>query len=316
MTIRDFEFRETATLLAALRMWQRLDGPAGNAPEMVVATNDGAFAPLDEQEIDDLCEAINMGDVLCGAIRVGSFDLVNAASRAPSVLLVDAYIPGDDIGVAGCPSFAVFELTPSFVCHVLELRATAVKLRLAELCVDAADVVWGPKATSEALRLNSSRLVVTADDFWFETWPRYESYQIETRPMDFAVLTKARSAEGWGTKEKPHYCGDAGAMEYTLEVYADEEGCSTEDLWTAVAPKTAAAAPDGTRLGDDAYELILEGLQHLRGEKVDALHRAAAAQPSNASFTYTAESFGIPQLDELIERLGTKGADLFLTSGD
>ena len=59
--------REFATILAALRYWQRrglcTDGRQGNlivpAPEEDVATDSGTHKPLVPEEIDALCERLN-----------------------------------------------------------------------------------------------------------------------------------------------------------------------------------------------------------------------------------------------------------------
>lgn len=48
--------QELATVLAALRFWQR-KGPT--TIEWDIATNGGKFLPLDDNEIDDLCEKLN-----------------------------------------------------------------------------------------------------------------------------------------------------------------------------------------------------------------------------------------------------------------
>jgi hypothetical protein len=57
--------RELATVLAALRLWQqtvnRLDSDCEDGLADI-ATDGGAFEPLDEDEIDGLCERINGGD--------------------------------------------------------------------------------------------------------------------------------------------------------------------------------------------------------------------------------------------------------------
>jgi hypothetical protein len=52
--------KEVATILAALRDWQRWH--LGQAGEDAIATNDGEFDPLDDVEIDDLCQRLNCGD--------------------------------------------------------------------------------------------------------------------------------------------------------------------------------------------------------------------------------------------------------------
>jgi hypothetical protein len=57
--------REHATVLAALRYWQRIISsyPYGDgslpSPEEDVATNGGDVEALGSEEIDDLCERIN-----------------------------------------------------------------------------------------------------------------------------------------------------------------------------------------------------------------------------------------------------------------
>lgn len=53
--------RELATILAALRFYQRDDVIAEHRDAAIldIATNGGSFPPLDEDEVDRLCEALN-----------------------------------------------------------------------------------------------------------------------------------------------------------------------------------------------------------------------------------------------------------------
>ena len=53
-----FTDRELATVLAALRMWQRL-GVARDCPEQDIATDGGNIKPLHDHDIDDLCDRVN-----------------------------------------------------------------------------------------------------------------------------------------------------------------------------------------------------------------------------------------------------------------
>lgn len=57
-----FDTRELATILAALRYWQR-EGASGNSvdtePEHDILTDGGEIEPLTAEEIDALCERIN-----------------------------------------------------------------------------------------------------------------------------------------------------------------------------------------------------------------------------------------------------------------
>ena len=53
--------RELATILAALRYWQR-EGLTSGGSEIDVATDNGIIDELDRGEIDDLCERLNTSD--------------------------------------------------------------------------------------------------------------------------------------------------------------------------------------------------------------------------------------------------------------
>jgi len=59
---RDLSDRELATILAALREWQGI--LAGNEPAEeevdAIASDGGRFLPLTPEEIDDLCERLNV----------------------------------------------------------------------------------------------------------------------------------------------------------------------------------------------------------------------------------------------------------------
>lgn len=53
--------RELATILAALRYWQANDrSNASEAPEYDIASDSGDFEPLRNDEIDALCEQLNV----------------------------------------------------------------------------------------------------------------------------------------------------------------------------------------------------------------------------------------------------------------
>lgn len=54
---------ELATVLAALRRWQReLKTSSSMPPEWDIATNEGSVEPLSEDDIDHLCERLNCED--------------------------------------------------------------------------------------------------------------------------------------------------------------------------------------------------------------------------------------------------------------
>jgi len=52
--------RELATILAALRYWQR-EGWASSGAEIDISTDGGTLEPLSRAEIDALCERLNLG---------------------------------------------------------------------------------------------------------------------------------------------------------------------------------------------------------------------------------------------------------------
>jgi len=53
--------QETATIIAALRFWQR-EGAHSSGHEHIIASNGGEFDALDNNAIDDLCERLNFAD--------------------------------------------------------------------------------------------------------------------------------------------------------------------------------------------------------------------------------------------------------------
>ncbi len=56
-----WDLRGGSTVLAALRYWQR-EGLFSSGHEQDVATNQGEFFALNKEQIDDLCERINIKD--------------------------------------------------------------------------------------------------------------------------------------------------------------------------------------------------------------------------------------------------------------
>ena len=55
----DLTSRELATMLAALRFWQR-EGLTSAGCERVIATDEGTLEELSADEIDELCERLNV----------------------------------------------------------------------------------------------------------------------------------------------------------------------------------------------------------------------------------------------------------------
>lgn len=58
-----FGERSLATVLAALRYWQRTGGPDNlRLPEREIVTDGDTLEPLSVSEIDELCETLNCAD--------------------------------------------------------------------------------------------------------------------------------------------------------------------------------------------------------------------------------------------------------------
>ncbi len=79
--------RQVGTALAALRLWQRqTDGEARREDD--IASNGGRVEPLSDEEIDELCEALNFqrGPRIVVEIWNGIID--NAWADAPCELLI------------------------------------------------------------------------------------------------------------------------------------------------------------------------------------------------------------------------------------
>lgn len=55
--------RQLATILAALRYWQR-NMPVDARLEDDIASNGGQVTPLADEEIDEICEAVNFGEIV------------------------------------------------------------------------------------------------------------------------------------------------------------------------------------------------------------------------------------------------------------
>lgn len=90
--------RALATVLAALRYWQR-EGLASAGHEQDIATDSGSLAPMSAEEIDDLCESINVADPEVPAVVVeveGGLVQCVRSSAPVRVVILDADTEGGD----------------------------------------------------------------------------------------------------------------------------------------------------------------------------------------------------------------------------
>lgn len=96
--------RQAASMLAALRLWQRLTTRrqrAGGLPESAIATGGSKFRALTNPEIDELCEQI----------ATGPLDVKPPPSRPASIYVV-VIVRG---GVVVPEAFGTKELADAFV---------------------------------------------------------------------------------------------------------------------------------------------------------------------------------------------------------
>jgi hypothetical protein len=90
--------RNLATVLAALRYWQR-EGVGSAGHEQNIATDDGAWSAMSVEEIDELCEAINLDEPIAPAVVLEiNGGVVNCvrASAPMRVVVLDEDTEGGD----------------------------------------------------------------------------------------------------------------------------------------------------------------------------------------------------------------------------
>lgn len=91
--------RSVATILAALRFWQRMGLDTGRL-EQEIATDSGAFSMMTAAEIDELCETINTTEaealpVAVVEVKGGMVECIRA-SVPMRVVVLDADTEGGD----------------------------------------------------------------------------------------------------------------------------------------------------------------------------------------------------------------------------
>ncbi len=96
--------RQLGTTLAALRMWQR-ETDRDLRWQDEIASNSGDFAPLKDNEIDELCEALNVQRAPRLVLEIWNGIIDNAYGDAPCELLIidrdemaDTELPDGDRG--------------------------------------------------------------------------------------------------------------------------------------------------------------------------------------------------------------------------
>jgi hypothetical protein len=103
--------RELATVLAALRLWQRT--PGDDIPQLLLELADccGEHAPLTADEIDDLCERLNLEFSLAEEWRAALEEIIDKApDDVPEEEDYDdtesAYNNGIEVGTNDCANIA------------------------------------------------------------------------------------------------------------------------------------------------------------------------------------------------------------------
>lgn len=119
--------REHATVLAALRHWQSRDAARRDMGEFDIATNGGKLEPLENVEIDKLCERINTTEepVVVIGLEGGVVQGGSATAGGFNVIVLDYDTEGSDAsdGVREVPQLFDGGTAQAFVIDVaLETR--------------------------------------------------------------------------------------------------------------------------------------------------------------------------------------------------
>lgn len=94
--VQDLDQRQHATILAALRYWQR-EGLSSSGHEVDIATDGGTLEPLSASEIDDLCVAVNAFTVPVVVLETEGGVIYRATSTMPvRVVVLDEDTEGAD----------------------------------------------------------------------------------------------------------------------------------------------------------------------------------------------------------------------------
>jgi len=97
-------------------------------------------------------------------------------------LMMDVHAT-DEFGDA--PEFAVVEITQDFLERLGVLSALCKRNGLESVSVSAGPASWHRE---EELRISGDSLRVFGDVFWFEAYPKYGNYHVETQSVDIPAL--------------------------------------------------------------------------------------------------------------------------------
>lgn len=94
-----------------------------------------------------------------------------------------AYIQANHIGEQLITPVAVIvHVDENFIKRVQLLRAVCISNSFESVSVTRAPDAWLPASLDTELHMNSPRLVVTSDSFWFEDQPKHARDRVESIP--------------------------------------------------------------------------------------------------------------------------------------
>jgi hypothetical protein len=141
------------------------------------------------------------------------------------------------------PEYAEIRVTPQFVEKLVRLSRLCEEHGLRSVTTgDAAVDRWDQE---DELRIRGDSLRVYGDDFWFEAYPKYGNYNVETVAISIADLASVAtlSTEGAGfhrVGDKVFYVDDADALDGLIALYEGEyeddedEGATCDECGTQV----------------------------------------------------------------------------------
>jgi hypothetical protein len=160
-------------------------------------------------------------------------------------------------GLGPGPAYAEIRVTPEFVERLLRLSKLCKEHGLRSVTTDDAVDRWDQE---DDLRIRGCSLRVYGGDFWFEAYPKYASYNVETVSIGIADLASvaALSTEGAGFRrvgDKVFYADDEDALDCLIDLYegedegeaetCDECGCHTDEV---------IGCPDGAEICRQCFD--------------------------------------------------------------
>jgi hypothetical protein len=129
------------------------------------------------------------------------------------------------------PEYAEIHVTPQFVEKLARLSRLCKEHGLRSVTTGDAVERWDQE---DELRIRGNSLRIYGDDFWFEAYPKYGNYNVETVAISIADLASVAtlSTEGAGFRRvgnKVFYADDEDELDAIIALYEGEDEDATCD---------------------------------------------------------------------------------------